>query len=58
MPLGASMSPNLYNYLTEEVPTLDWKRMDIICAILAVLEFLFRIYLNAKGITPIKFNAI
>jgi hypothetical protein len=51
------MSPNLYNYLTEEVPTLDWKRMDIICAILPVLGFLFRIYLNAKGITPIKFNA-
>jgi hypothetical protein len=51
------MSPNLYNYLTKEVPTLDWKRMDIICAILAVLGFLFRIYLNAKGITPIKFNA-
>jgi hypothetical protein len=57
MPLGASMSPNLYNYLTEEVPTLDWKRMDIICAILPVLGFLFRNYLNAKGITPIKFNA-
>jgi hypothetical protein len=31
--------------------------MDIFCAILPVLGFLFRMYMNAKGITPLKFNA-